>query len=59
MAQVDTQTLLGRIGKMTAYENLRTLEKNITAWRAIRQLPDEIPVVGAPRSPRGAPHHVA
>ena len=27
--------------------------------RAIWRLPDEMPVMGAPRSPNGAPHYVA
>lgn len=31
MAEVDAQTLVGRIGMMTAYENLQTLEKNIVS----------------------------
>ncbi|WP_282027624.1 EVE domain-containing protein [Ruegeria faecimaris] len=31
MEKVDTQTLIARIGMMEAYENLRTLEKNIVS----------------------------
>jgi predicted RNA-binding protein with PUA-like domain len=31
LAKIDTQTLIDRIGMMVAYENLRTLEKNIVS----------------------------
>jgi hypothetical protein len=35
VATVDTQTLIARIGMMVAYENLRTLEKNIVSSGAM------------------------